>query len=213
MGNKWFKGDWSAAGFLNFFAQLAWAFYLVVFALYSVTYLLHIVGIFPGIAWDLTVRIRLENFDELYDMGEVGVSVLTNSLMNINMNTLSVAVQNSWLYHLAAILKLGLYAAALYGLTLVKRILKSIIDDKPWQAQNTRRLNIIGYLMVLAVPYQYGIDWVTYFIAQDTTLPAQISILPPVASFEIGLAGVVVGLVAYMFNKGTQLHEEQQLTV
>ncbi|MDZ7716323.1 MAG: DUF2975 domain-containing protein [Balneolaceae bacterium] len=210
---KWLKDDWSAAGFLNFFAQLFWAGYLIIFIIYTAMYILHIFGIFPGILWDLSVRVSLENFEQVYGINESGVNVFTNTSMNVNLSSLNEAYQSSWLYHLAAILKLGLYGAALYGLTLIKRILESIIDEKPWQGQNIKRLNIIGYMMVLAVPYNYGIGWITYLLVQKTELPEQISLLPPLPHFEIGLAGVVVGLVAYLFNEGTKLYEEQKLTV
>lgn len=213
MANKWIKDDWSTAGFLNFFAQLAWAAYLLILIIYTAMYLLHLFGVFPGVLWDLSVRVSLENFEQVFGINESGVNVFTNSSMSVNLSSLNEAYQSSWLYHLAVILKLGLYGAALYGLTLVKRILKSIMDKKPWQEQNTKRLNIIGYLMVLAVPYNYGIGWMTYLLVQSTELPENVSLLWPIFHLEIGLAGVVVGLVAYLFNEGIKLHEEQKLTV
>jgi len=213
MANKWLKGDWSAAGFLNFFAQLFWAGYLVILIIFIGMYLLHLFGILPGVLWDLSVRVHLENLDKVYGITDSGANVFINSSMNINLYSLNEAAQNNWLYHLVAVLKFGLYGAALYGLTLIKRILKSVLEEKPWQDQNIKRLNIIGYLMVLAVPYNYGIAWVSYLIARDTNLPEGISLLLPVPNFEIGLAGVVVGLIAYLFNEGTKIYEEQKLTV
>ena len=213
MAKKWLNGDWSAAGFLNFFAQLFWAVYLVMLIIYTGMYLLHLFGVLPGVLWDLSVRVSLENFEQVYGVNESGASVFTNTATNVSLSSLNEAFANDWLYHLASVLKLGVYGAALYGLTLIKRILKTIMNGKPWQAGNTMRLNIIGYMMVLAVPYNYGIGWITYLLASDTNLPEQVSLLQPIFNLELGLAGVVVGLVAYLFNEGTKLHKEQKLTV
>ena len=108
---------------------------------------------------------------------------------------------------------LGLDGIILYGLTLLKRILRSIRREKPWSKQNSKNLRIIGYLMVLAVPYKYSIGWLSYLIIQQVKLPESISLLWPPVAWELGLAGLAVLLVAYIFEEGTRLYEEQKLTV
>lgn len=104
-------------------------------------------------------------------------------------------------------------ALSLYGLTLLRRILRSLRRQDPWTDQNSTNLKTIGYLMLLAVPYQYAIGWLSYLTVQQVQLPESVSLFWPPFPWEIGLAGLAVILVAYIFEECTRLYEEQKLTV
>lgn len=122
-------------------------------------------------------------------------------------------LQNKWSYHLASIMKIGLDGIILYGLSLLKRILRSLRREQPWDQQNYTNLKTIGYLMLLAIPYKYGIGWLSYITIQQIKLPEKASLLWPPVHWEIGLAALAIILVAYIFKEGTRLYEEQKLTV
>ncbi|MDZ7658950.1 DUF2975 domain-containing protein [Fodinibius sp.] len=92
-------------------------------------------------------------------------------------------------------------------------MLRSLRREEPWNKQNSKYLKTIGYLMLLAVPYKYGIGWLSYLMIDQIQLPESISLLWPPIAWELGLAGLAVLLVAYIFEEGTRLYEEQKLTV
>lgn len=212
MAWKWFKNERSIAGFLLFFAQLAWAIYLISLFIYSIFFLIEVfIGTPMGVI-DLSARIYIQDFTEIISNSETD-RIFDKAFFETNVNTLGIEITNKWSYYLALAMTVGLNGIALYGLSLLKRILESLQREQPWDQKNSKNLRIIGYLMVLAVPYKYGIGWLSYLTIQQLTLPESISLLWPPIAWEIGLAGLAVILVAYIFEEGTRLYEEQKLTV
>jgi len=213
MAWKWFKNDWSIAGFLLFWAQFAWAIYLLTFVLYSITFLLGILFDFEVFTpFDLPARFEIQDFTELVTNSGT-TDIFESPIVEINVSTIGTDIQQTWTNSLASVMVLGLNGIILYGLTLLKRILQSLQREQPWNKQNSKDLRIIGYLMVLAVPYKYAIGWLSYLSIQQVQLPESISLLWPPIAWELGLAGLAVLLVAYIFEEGTRLYEEQKLTV
>ncbi len=219
MASKWFKNNWSIAGFLLFWAQFAWAIYLISFVLYSIFFLLGIFGMLFGVFgtepigfFDLPARFEIQDFAEV--VANSGTTdIFESPILEINVSTFGTELQNKWIYSLANVMILGLDGIILYGLTLLKRILRSLRREDPWNDQNSKYLKTIGYLMLLIVPYKYAIGSLSYLMIQQIQLPEKVSLLWPSVSWEIGLAGLSVILVAYIFEEGTRLYEEQKLTV
>jgi hypothetical protein len=216
MASKWFKNDWSIAGFLLFLAQFAWATYLIRIVIYSIIFLFGTYGmLFGGDLigfYDLPARFEIQDFAELVANSET-TDIFESPVLEINVSALGTELSNQWTYYLANAMILGLDGIILYGLTLLKRILQSLRREDPWDDGNSKNLKIIGYLMVLAVPYKYAIGWLSYLVIQQAQLPESVSLLWPPIALEIGLAGLAVILVAYIFEEGTRLYEEQKLTV
>jgi hypothetical protein len=219
MAWKWFKNDWSIAGFLLFFAQLAWAIYLISFVVFSIIFLIGITGMLIGTFatepitfLDLPARFEIQDFAELVESSQ-SVDFFESPILELNISSIGTELQYNWSYTLANIMILGLDGIILYGLTLLKRILRSLRREEPWNKQNSKNLRVIGYLMVLAVPYKYSIGWLSYLTIEQVKLPESIALLWPPVAWELGLAGLAVLLVAYIFEEGTRLYEEQKLTV
>lgn len=212
MAWKWFKNDWDIAGFLLFITDFSWAIYLISFVIYSIIFLLDLFLSGSSGFYDFPVRIHVEDFAEVIANSEEE-NIFQNSTFDTSFNTSSIEIKNKWSYYLVSAMSVGLYGVALYGLTLLSRILQSLRKEQPWNKQNSKDLRIIGYLMVLAVPYKYGIGWLSYLMIQQIQLPESVSLLWPPIAWEIGLAGLAVILVAYIFEEGTRLYQEQKLTV
>ncbi|TYP93472.1 Protein of unknown function (DUF2975) [Fodinibius salinus] len=213
MAWKWFKNDWSIAGFLLFCAQFAWAMYLLSFIVYSALFLLGTLlgsGIFAP--FDLPAQFKIQDFTKVVANSKT-MDIFGSPIVELDVSTLGTEIQRTWTTSLASVMILGLNGIILYGLTLLKRILQSLQREQPWSKQNSKNLRIIGYLMVLAVPYKYGIGWLSYLTIQQVQLPENISLFWPPIAWELGLAGLAVLLVAYIFEEGTRLYEEQKLTV
>ncbi len=211
MAWNWFKNDGSIAGFLYFFALLAWGIYFISILGGS---LLFIADIFIGDLHFLELPARIY----IYDFGEIitnsdTANIFNSSILETNASFEDIELQNKWSYYLASIMTIGLDGIILYGLTLLGRILRSLRREEPWNNQNSKNLKIIGYLMLLAVPYKYGIGWLSYLMINQIQLPESISLFWPPIAWELGLAGLAVLLVAFIFEEGTRLYEEQKLTV
>lgn len=168
MAWKWFKNDWSIAGFLLFFAQLAWVIYLISFVVFSIIFLIGITGMLIGTFatepitfLDLPARFEIQDFAELVGNSQ-SVDFFESPILELNISSIGTELQYNWSYSLANIMILGLDGIILYGLTLLKRILRSLRREEPWSKQNSKNLRLIGYLKVLAVPYKYSIGWLSY---------------------------------------------------
>lgn len=219
MSLKWIKNDWSIAGFLLFCAQFAWALYLISFVLYSAFFLLGMFGMLFGIFatqpigfFDLPARFEILEFEEVVGESEIS-DIFESPILEISASTIGTELHNKWTYTLANLMIIGLDGIILYGLTLLRRILRSIRREDPWSEENFSDLKKIGYMMLLALPYKYGIGWLSYITIQDLQFPENISLLWPPIAWELGLTGLAVLLVAYIFEEGTRLYEEQKLTI
>lgn len=212
MAWKWFKNDWTIAGFLLFWAQLGWAIYFISILFGSIIFLIEL---FLGSSFglhELTARIHVDQFSTLIVNSEAE-NIFQKSIFETTIDTMDIELQNKWSYYLASAMTIGLDGLILYGFTLLKRILETLRLKDPWNDQNSKNLKTIGYLMLLGVPYKYSIGWLTYLIVDQVQLPEHISLFWPPISWELGLAGLAVLLVAYIFEEGTRLYEEQKLTV
>jgi len=212
MAWKWFKNDWSIAGFLLFWAQLGWAIYFISILFGSIFFLIEIfIGGSTGLH-ELIARIRVDQFSDLI-VNSDAEGIFQKSIFETTIDTMNAELKNMWPYYLASAMTIGLDALVLYGLSLLKSILETLKLEKPWKDRNSKNLKTIGYLILLAVPYKYSIGWLTYLIVDQIQLPERISLLWPPIAWELGLAGLAVILVAYIFEEGTRLYEEQKLTV
>lgn len=212
MAWKWFKNNWSIAGFLLFLTQFAWSIYLIAIVIYSILFLFDIFLSSAMGFHELPIRIHIQDFSEVLANNEPE-TIFQSSILETNASLLGTELKSTWSYYLASVMTIGLYGITLYGLTLLKRILRSLRRKQPWDKKNSRNLRIIGYLMLLAVPYKYGIGWLSFLTIQHIQLPEKVSLLWPPVAWEIGLAGLTIILVAYIFKEGTRLYEEQKLTV
>lgn len=212
MAWKWFKNDWSIAGFLLFFAQIAWAIYLISIVVYSIFFIIELFLVSSMGIFELPARLSIDQFSELIANSNAD-RIFQSSIFETNIDVLGIDIQNNWSYYLVYLMNIGLDGIILYGLSLLKHILESLQKEQPWSKQNSKNLRVIGYLMLLAVPYHYGIGWLSYLTIQQVQLPESISLLWPPVTWELGLTGLAVLLVAYIFEEGTRLYEEQKLTV
>lgn len=211
MAWKWFKNDWTIAGFLYFFALLAWGIYFISILGGSLLFIADIIMSDLNFL-DLPVRIYIHDFTELVANSETA-KIFNGSIVETTANLEDVDPQRNWSYYLASAMTIGLDGIILYGLSLLGRILRSLRREEPWDYQNSKNLKMIGYLMLLAVPYKYIIGWLSYLMINQIQLSEGISLFWPPIAWELGLAGLAVLLVAYIFEEGTRLYKEQRLTV
>ena len=211
MAWNWLKKEGRIAGFLYFFALIAWGIYFISIVSGS---LMLVFDIFTGEQdfLELPTRIYIHDSFEAFANGETA-NILSSSVLETSTSTEGIEFPNKWCYYLASLLTIGLNGIVLYGLTLLGHILRSLRRQDPWSDQNSKNLRMIGYLMLFTVFYKYGIGWLSYLMIKQIQLPTSISLIWPPVAWELGLAGLAVILAAYIFEEGTRLYEEQKLTV
>lgn len=110
--------------------------------------------------------------------------------------------------------QLVFFGALIFGLHLLRGILRTTIEGRPFHRENPRRLNRLGWLIVatgLLVPISqfffgaWALSWLP-----DTTIPLSASIQ---LYEEWVVAGLLVLLLAAIWKEAVRMAEEQSLTV
>ena len=215
MNSVWSKKIRSLSGLLHFFTQLAWYLCLIWLIIYSIFFILEAAGISSARLFYLQAHFELDSTEQIFNLEAQHLAVFDNPTLSISISNLDAAAIRSWIYFSAFLIKIGFYIGLLYVLTLLKRILRSLWlkREDSWSTANVWYLRRIGYLMLAAVPYQYAIGWLSYLATQQLQLSDKLTLLWPSIYWEIVLAGLAFILVAYIFEEGSRLHKEQQLTV
>ncbi|MDZ7658949.1 hypothetical protein [Fodinibius sp.] len=112
MAWKWFKNDGSIAGFLYFFALLAWGIYFISILGGS---LLFVADIFIGDLHflELPARIHIYDFTEIIANSDT-VNIFNSSIMETNASLEDIEPENKWSYYLASVMTIGLDGIILY---------------------------------------------------------------------------------------------------
>lgn len=212
--SNWNSNNWNTSGILIYLVQFARVITLFWLLMYPVVLLLQILDLTAISIFKLDMTVHLQGLNSYYEFYEQQYPLMHNQMVTLEFTPLGYPMENKWLYYLTYTMQIGLYAAIFYGLTLIKDILNSLKKDNPWDAENSSRLRIIGYLLLIAFPYLYAIDWLAYLIAQELSLPSKIYLVPPFfPEWSLLIAGGIVLLVAHIFKEGTEIYEEQKLTV
>ncbi|NGP75182.1 DUF2975 domain-containing protein [Balneolaceae bacterium YR4-1] len=208
------SNKWSTSGILIYLVQFARVITLFWLLMYPVVLLLQILDLTAISIFKLDMTVHLQGLNSYYEFYEQQYPLMHNQVVTLEFTPLGYPMENKWLYYLAYIMQIGLYAAIFYGLTLIKNILSSLKQNNPWDEENSSRLRIISYLLLIAFPYMYSIDWLAYLIAQELSLPTKIHLVPPFfPEWSLLIAGFIVLLVAHLFKQGTRIYEEQKLTI
>ena len=105
-------------------------------------------------------------------------------------------------------------AGYLFVVFQLRRVLRNVRQGQPFARDNARRLRIIGYMTLISGPaygllahiygrvHQYQLD------IPDATINVPIDVYP----FAI-FAGLIVLVIAQVFDYGARLQSEQDLTV
>lgn len=212
--SNWLKNNWNLSRFLIYIVQFARFIILFWLLMYPVVLLLQIFDLTAISIFKLDMTVHLQGLNNYYEFYGQQYPLMYNQVVTLEFTPLGYPIENKWIYYLAYSMQIGLYIAIFYGLTLIKNILSSLKRNQPWNKENSSNLRIVGYLLIIALPYMYAIDWLAFLIAQGLNLPSKINLLPPISpKWELALAGFIVLLVAHLFKEGTRIYEEQKLTV
>lgn len=108
---------------------------------------------------------------------------------------------------------LGISALFLYGFNQLRQLLKTAVYDAIFTSENVTRLKKLAFVMMAFDP----LKWIYYtaFVSQAGSFSAAFSFEVGVISFQIGyiLTGLLLYVLATVFEKGFKMYQELKLTV
>lgn len=146
--------------------------------------------------------------------GGIG-SVTADSLRVINATGELRFLTTAWWLHLAAAGHMFVGALlGLYVIYLLRRILASVIQDHPFASSNVRRMRLLAFIL-LGVSILRPLA--EYFVARlvlSQVMVENLSLSAPVRfSLEAVFGGLLLLVLATIFDYGSRLEHEQSLTV
>jgi hypothetical protein len=108
----------------------------------------------------------------------------------------------------------GAFGLVIYGLLLLRGVLAATVEGRPFHPENPRRLNRLGWIIVLAALILPVIQF--FFAAwainqvEPTTVPI---IASPVLQGEWIACGLLVLVLAAIWKDAVRIAEDQSLTV
>ena len=213
MSATWLKSDWSLAYFLYYISRIMAWLYIVTIAVQLTTTITMFTS--EGRYFALLqnpVSLTVENFSETTSFETNSVK---GNLTNRVEGTANLMLKKSSVEPAAYLLMLFDYldyGILAFGLFLFSGIMKSVTEKEPFRQKNTRRLYIIGVMVLLAPFYIALKQWlVTSLIKGSYFQGLEINWLPK--DNNLILAGIFIIVLGYVFKEGTRIYEEQKLTV
>ena len=108
---------------------------------------------------------------------------------------------------------LAISALFLYGFNQLRQVLKATVYDAIFTAKNIARLKKLAFIVMAFDP----LKWIYYivFVSQVGSFSADLRFEIGVVSFQIGfiLTGLLLYVLATVFENGFKMYEELKLTV
>jgi hypothetical protein len=96
---------------------------------------------------------------------------------------------------------------------LLSKILKSIINKNPFDSSNSKKLIIMGLLLIFLSIIEFGQALLITNIFSSLEIEPSLSFNPDFTSTNSIFFGLLIMLLGYVFKEATNIYEEQKLTV
>lgn len=204
-------GSWSIISFLRFVAQLIWAVLIVTIIMQFL-----MLGLF------------------IYSGGEIGAifSVYLDSSFLVNHLKEVLADEQAFLFSAGSVemsftplqgellggsilllIQIGIFGLALYGFSVLKRVLNSMYKTDTFTVQNGSDIRIVGVLLIIAAPLVFLFEWGVKLYYESHVITEEITLSLPPFDFTLLFAGLICFVLAEILNQASIMHEEQKLTV
>ncbi len=205
-------GRWSVTSFINFIVQLAWAGVLVILCLQT----LFIAFQFWGFSFspiDLPIYFSPDLLPKDLSIGDSESMILFTQPLQTSYHPALFADGFQWDFIVIRIIQVGGLGVLLYGLSQLKGIMHNLMRENPFVAENENRLRIIAILVMLATPFLYGYQWLSYYFFTTHVDTQNLQAVTPTFDIIYIILGLVILILAEIFSQATKIHEEQKLTV
>jgi hypothetical protein len=204
-------GSWSVISFLRLTAQFIWA---VLLATLIIQGLMLGLMLYSGGVLGSSFPVHI-NYSGLWttfiELTESDSVVLSAKSLPMDYAPIGAGIP---LMLSLGLFQLGLSCLALYGFSILKRVLDAMYRSDSFTVQNGSDIRIIGILLLIAAPVRFLYEWAAglAFNAHVATESVTATVLPPF-DFTLLFAGLICFVLAEIFNQASIIYEEQKLTV
>ncbi len=204
-------GRHSISSLLRVGLEVAWYLLIVIGVVIVAGSLTGLAGDPPGARIDLQVPFAIDASAYEIVSQELGISgaVIRDAAGKLVFRSTSGPLVLVWLC------LVGLWiGAALIILYQLRKFFDTLVAGSPFVSENARRLRLIGLVIVAVEIFR-----VLLVFGQSLYLRAHIATIgislrnDPRPHLGVLFLGLVMLVIAEVFRRGTELHEEQQLTV
>lgn len=207
------KQDWSLAHFLYYNVWIIIIGLIVSFISINSTYLTGGITFFINAPYsDPMVQVDSEEListDFLVNDEHYLIPLQVKGRFLVNSSESSFATKNLLLIAIR-FLKMIILVTFFY---LLSRILRSIMNDNPFDPLNSRRLLSMGGLLVFQAVIAFGHALFVVHIFSSLQVDPNLNFKADFESVNSIFFGLLVMLLGFIFRKATEIHEEQKLTV
>ncbi|WP_069131927.1 DUF2975 domain-containing protein [Rhodohalobacter halophilus] len=204
-------GSWSIISFLRFVAQFIWAVLLV-----TIAGQLLMLGIFVYSGGEIgaTFSVYLDSSFLVNHLKEVlsGEQAFLFSAGSVEMSFMPLKGE-VMLGAILLLVQIGIFGLALYGFSVLKRVLDAMHKTDTFTIQNGSDIRIVGFLLVIAAPLRFLFEWGVKLYFDSHVMMDEITAVLPPFDFTLFFAGLVCFVIAEILNRAAIMHEEQKLTV
>ncbi len=206
-------GRWSVTSFINFIVQLAWAGVVVFLGLQVVFVALQFWGFsFSPIGLPISFEEKLLPRDLSLGASESLITFIEP--LRTSYHPALIADGFQWNFMSIRVTQIAGLGLLLYGLSQLKVILRNLMAEKPFAETNAVRLRIIAILVMLATPFLYGYQWLSYwFFTSNIDTPQNLQAVAPTFDIIYIILGLIILVLAEIFRQASEIYEEQKLTV
>jgi hypothetical protein len=215
MAGKWLENDWSLTQFLYYMAQIAaWTCVLAIILQISVPIIFHltsgdVISFHQAqVVFSSEGLAEAANFETETAEGRWGDTMEGNLTLMVKKGAQGPAA------YLLLLVKVLFNATLAYGFYLLSKILKEVIEGAPFTEENTRRLYIIGWMIILSPIFTIVERWILLFLIDANELQG-VEFPNPFLHINYGIVmlGILVIVLGYIFKEGSRIYQEQLLTV
>ncbi|PWN07767.1 DUF2975 domain-containing protein [Rhodohalobacter mucosus] len=205
-------GNWSVISFLRFVAQLIWAMLVVIIA---GQVLMFGIFLFSGgeiSPWLVSVYVESAFLNDYLReiLSDESAFLFASRGVELSFYPLHADLffgSIIWVIHI------GIFGLALYGFSVLKRVLNAMHRTETFTVQNGSDMRIVGVLLVIAAPLTFLFEWAVKLL-YDSHVDSDVIITTlPHFDFTLLFAGLVCFVIAEILNQASIMHEEQKLTV
>jgi hypothetical protein len=204
-------GKRSVASVLKLMITAAWYLQLAVFCGVLVLFV-YIFTQKEFIGSDVPVKIQ--DYPRITGIASRSPDV-QDTYLTLNAGTIHVEQRINWQLMVAMFAYLAGFAALCLSIThLLRQIFATLTTPQPFDPRNTNRLRRIAFLVMLFAPLELCNDVYMHTVVGNNFSREKVKfVLQLGVNFQVIILGAVLLVIAEVFRIGTQLREENELTV
>ena len=160
------------------------------------------------------VPVQIQDYPKITGIASTSPDV-QDTYLTPNAGMLHVEQRVDWQLIVVTLAGFGGFAALCLTITYqLRRIFATLTMPQPFDRRNANRLRRIAFLVMLFAPLEAGNFLFKQMVVNQSFSREKVKfVLQPEINFQVIILGAVLLVIAEVFRIGTQLREENELTV